>query len=79
MSNSRNTDLCFYPLIPVQLDPTDLSIADIQICYLFCKTESPTTAALAMLNDQVKKGGVMASSYVGGLSGAFIPSAKIRE
>lgn len=32
-----------------------------------------TTAALAMLNDQVKKGGVMASSYVGGLSGAFIP------
>lgn len=32
-----------------------------------------TTAALALLNDQVKKGGVMASSYVGGLSGAFIP------
>ena len=32
-----------------------------------------TTAALAMLNDQVKKGGIMASSYVGGLSGAFIP------
>ncbi len=32
-----------------------------------------TTAALAMLNDNVKKGGVMASSYVGGLSGAFIP------
>lgn len=32
-----------------------------------------TTAALAMLNDCVKKGGVMASSYVGGLSGAFIP------
>lgn len=32
-----------------------------------------TTAALAMLNDQVKKGGVMASAYVGGLSGAFIP------
>ena len=32
-----------------------------------------TTAALAMLNDQVKQGGVMASSYVGGLSGAFIP------
>ena len=32
-----------------------------------------TTAALAILNDQVKKGGVMASSYVGGLSGAFIP------
>ncbi len=32
-----------------------------------------TTAALALLNDQVKKGGAMASSYVGGLSGAFIP------
>lgn len=32
-----------------------------------------TTAALAILNDQVKKGGIMASSYVGGLSGAFIP------
>ena len=32
-----------------------------------------TTCALAMLNDAVKKGGVMASSYVGGLSGAFIP------
>lgn len=32
-----------------------------------------TTAALALLNDAVKKGGIMASSYVGGLSGAFIP------
>ena len=32
-----------------------------------------TTAAIAIFNDQVKKGGVMASSYVGGLSGAFIP------
>ena len=32
-----------------------------------------TTAALALLNDQVKKGGVMASTAVGGLSGAFIP------
>lgn len=35
-----------------------------------------TTAALAMLNDAVKKGGVMASSSVGGLSGAFIPVAE---
>ena len=35
-----------------------------------------TTAALALLNDQVKKGGIMASSYVGGLSGAFIPVSK---
>jgi len=38
-----------------------------------------TTAALAMLNDNVKKGGVMASSYVGGLSGAFIPVSEDRE
>lgn len=35
-----------------------------------------TTAALALLNDQVKKGGIMASSYVGGLSGAFIPASE---
>jgi len=35
-----------------------------------------TTAALAMLNDAVKKGGSMASSHVGGLSGAFIPAAE---
>ncbi|MDR3644210.1 MAG: PFL family protein [Clostridia bacterium] len=35
-----------------------------------------TTAALALLNDAVKKGGVMASSHVGGLSGAFIPVAE---
>ena len=38
-----------------------------------------TTAALALLNDQVKKGGVMASSYVGGLSGAFIPVSRGRS
>lgn len=38
-----------------------------------------TTAALAMLNDQVKKGGVMASSSVGGLSGAFIPVSEDRN
>ena len=38
-----------------------------------------TTAALAMLNDQVKKGGIMASSYVGGLSGAFIPVSEERN
>ena len=35
-----------------------------------------TTAILAMLNDQVKKGGVFASSHVGGLSGAFIPGSE---
>ena len=38
-----------------------------------------TTAALAMLNDQVKKGGIMASSYVGGFSGAFIPVSEDRN
>ena len=38
-----------------------------------------TTAALAMLNDHVKKGGIMASSYVGGLSGAFIPVSEDRN
>lgn len=38
-----------------------------------------TTAALAMLNDAVKKGGIMASSYVGGLSGAFIPVSEDSE
>ena len=38
-----------------------------------------TTAALAMLNDQVKKGGIMASSYAGGLSGAFIPVSEDRN
>ncbi len=40
---------------------------------LSCCGSAGTTAALAMLNDAVKKGGVMASSRVGGLSGAFIP------
>ena len=40
---------------------------------LECAGAPGTTAALAMLNDQVKKGGLMASSFVGGLSGAFIP------
>jgi len=38
-----------------------------------------TTAALALLNDAVKKGGAMASSYVGGLSGAFIPLSEDEE
>lgn len=40
---------------------------------LKCCGSHGTTAALALLNDAVKKGGVMASSHVGGLSGAFIP------
>ena len=50
------------------------SVADILKCIGVEHPGAPgTTAALALLNDQVKKGGVMASSYVGGLSGAFIP------
>ena len=50
------------------------SVADILCEIGLEKAGAPgTTAALALLNDQVKKGGVMASSYVGGLSGAFIP------
>ena len=50
------------------------SLADILQEIGLERTGAPgTTAALALLNDQVKKGGVMASSYVGGLSGAFIP------
>jgi hypothetical protein len=50
------------------------SVADILQCIGVERAGAPgTTAALALLNDQVKKGGVMASSYVGGLSGAFIP------
>jgi uncharacterized protein (UPF0210 family) len=40
---------------------------------LSCVGTHGTTAALALLNDAVKKGGVMASGHVGGLSGAFIP------
>lgn len=40
---------------------------------LECCGTHGTTAALALLNDAVKKGGIMASSHVGGLSGAFIP------
>ena len=50
------------------------SVADILKCIGVEQPGAPgTTAALALLNDQVKKGGIMASSYVGGLSGAFIP------
>jgi uncharacterized protein (UPF0210 family) len=40
---------------------------------LTCCGSAGTTACLALLNDAVKKGGVMASNHVGGLSGAFIP------
>ena len=66
-----------FGIIDLSLAPTPAigdSVADILCCMGVEYAGAPgTTAALAMLNDQVKKGGVMASSYVGGLSGAFIP------
>lgn len=66
-----------FGIIDLSLAPTPAigdSVADIlQEIGLEYAGAPGTTAALAMLNDQVKKGGVMASSYVGGLSGAFIP------
>lgn len=66
-----------FGIIDLSLAPTPAigdSIADI-LCEMGLEyVGAPgTTAALALLNDQVKKGGTMASSYVGGLSGAFIP------
>ncbi len=73
---SRRLDVPF-GIIDLSLAPTPAigdSVADI-LCEMGLEHAGApgTTAALALLNDQVKKGGVMASSYVGGLSGAFIP------
>lgn len=66
-----------FGIIDLSLAPTPAigdSVADILKCIGLEHPGAPgTTAALALLNDQVKKGGVMASSCVGGLSGAFIP------
>ena len=66
-----------FGIIDLSLAPTPAvgdSVADILEEIGLERVGAPgTTAALALLNDQVKKGGVMASSYVGGLSGAFIP------
>lgn len=66
-----------FGIIDLSLAPTPAigdSIADCMQAMGLERVGAPgTTAALAILNDQVKKGGVMASSYVGGLSGAFIP------
>ena len=66
-----------FGIIDLSLAPTPAigdSVADILEEIGLERAGAPgTTAALALLNDQVKKGGVMASSYVGGLSGAFIP------
>ncbi|MST77928.1 PFL family protein [Prevotella copri] len=66
-----------FGIIDLSLAPTPAigdSVADIlELIGLEHAGAPGTTAALALLNDQVKKGGIMASSYVGGLSGAFIP------
>ena len=66
-----------FGIIDLSLAPTPAvgdSIAEIFESLGLERAGAPgTTAALAMLNAQVKKAGVMASSYVGGLSGAFIP------
>ncbi|MBQ6613753.1 MAG: PFL family protein [Clostridia bacterium] len=66
-----------YGIVDLSLAPTP-AIGDSVACILESMGletcgGAGTTAALAMLNDAVKKGGVMASSHVGGLSGAFIP------
>ena len=66
-----------YGIVDLSLAPTPAvgdSIAEILESMGLDRVGAPgTTAALALLNDAVKKGGIMASSYVGGLSGAFIP------
>ena len=66
-----------FGIVDLSLAPTPAigdSISDILEGMGLERTGAPgTTLALALLNDQVKKGGIMASSYVGGLSGAFIP------
>ncbi|MBQ3933180.1 MAG: PFL family protein [Lachnospiraceae bacterium] len=73
---SKRLDIPF-GIVDLSLAPTPAigdSVADILQEIGVERAGAPgTTAALALLNDQVKKGGVMASSYVGGLSGAFIP------
>lgn len=73
---SKRLDIPF-GIIDLSLAPTPAvgdSISDILEEIGLSETGIPgTTAALALLNDQVKKGGIMASSFVGGLSGAFIP------
>lgn len=66
-----------FGIVDLSLAPTPQendSVAEILESLGLERTGAPgTTAALAILNDQVKKGGIMAASYVGGLSGAFIP------
>ncbi len=71
-----------YGIVDLSLAPTPAagdSVAEIleNMGLEVCGTHG-TTAALALLNDAVKKGGVMASGHVGGLSGAFIPVSEDR-
>ena len=76
MEASRRLNVPF-GIVDLSLAPTpavgDSVAAILEEMGLECCGTHGTTAALAMLNDAVKKGGVMASSNVGGLSGAFIP------
>ena len=71
-----------YGIVDLSLAPTPAagdSVAEIlENMGLECTGTHGTTAALALLNDAVKKGGVMASNHVGGLSGAFIPVSEDR-
>jgi len=71
-----------YGIVDLSLAPTPAagdSVAEIlENMGLSCTGMHGTTAALALLNDAVKKGGVMASNHVGGLSGAFIPVSEDR-
>lgn len=71
-----------YGIVDLSLAPTPAagdSVAEILENMGLSRTGTHgTTAALALLNDAVKKGGVMASSHVGGLSGAFIPVSEDR-
>ena len=76
MEASRRLNVPF-GIVDLSLAPTpavgDSVAAILEEMGLECCGTHGTTAALALLNDAVKKGGVMASSNVGGLSGAFIP------
>ena len=71
-----------YGIVDLSLAPTPAagdSVAEIlENMGLECTGTHGTTAALALLNDAVKKGGVMATNHVGGLSGAFIPVSEDR-
>ncbi|MBI3873106.1 MAG: PFL family protein [candidate division Zixibacteria bacterium] len=69
-----------FGIVDISLAPTPVegdSVAQVIEAMGVSRFGAPgTTAALAMLNDAIKKGGLMASSYVGGMSGAFIPVAE---